>query len=250
MNLDFDEHASDGAYEQTNPNLTLDGKMVFQGRLSDSPFVESIWYTQSERAGNFTSVAATHWEMVITRMMGRTTMTVRGPETVATPAPIPPDAEFLGITFKLGTFMPIFPASGLVDAPINLPGANSRAFWLNGSAWEFPTFENADTFVARLTRAGLLAREPLVDAALRGQIKVKELSLRTVQRRFAQATGLSHSTVVQIERALRASGLLARGVPILDTVEQAGYADQPHLTRALRRYVGQTPGQILNIRIS
>ncbi len=249
MNSVFDERDTDPrVYDQTNPNLTLDGKMVFKGRLSESPFVESIWYTQSEQAGDFTSVAATRWEMVITKMAGRTTMTVRGPETFATPALIPPDAEFLGITFKLGTFMPIFPVPRLVDAPINLPDANSRSFWLNGSSWEFPDFENVDTFVARMMRAGLLAREPVVDAALSGQIKVKELSLRTLQRRFAQATGLSHGAVVQIERALRASDLLAHGVSILDTVDQAGYADQPHLTRALKRYMGQTPKQILDIR--
>jgi AraC-like DNA-binding protein len=28
-------------------------------------------------------------------------------------------------------------------------------------------------------------------------------------------------------------------------VEQAGYADQPHLTRSLRRFIGETPAQIM-----
>jgi hypothetical protein len=32
---------------------------------------------------------------------------------------------------------------------------------------------------------------------------------------------------------------------ILDTVDLAGYADQPHLTGSLKRYMGQTPAQIL-----
>ena len=27
-------------------------------------------------------------------------------------------------------------------------------------------------------------------------------------------------------------------------VDQAGYADQPHLTRALRRFAGLTPGEL------
>ena len=30
----------------------------------------------------------------------------------------------------------------------------------------------------------------------------------------------------------------------LDTVAQAGYFDQPHLTRALKRYIGLTPAQV------
>ncbi len=37
---------------------------------------------------------------------------------------------------------------------------------------------------------------------------------------------------------------LQQGVPTLDTVEQIGYADQSHLTHALKRFMGQTPAQI------
>ncbi|MCB0139261.1 MAG: AraC family transcriptional regulator, partial [Caldilineaceae bacterium] len=36
------------------------------------------------------------------------------------------------------------------------------------------------------------------------------------------------------------------GVSILDAVDEAGYYDQPHLTRALRQWVGYTPAQILH----
>jgi AraC-like DNA-binding protein len=42
-----------------------------------------------------------------------------------------------------------------------------------------------------------------------------------------------------------ATHLLQQGVSILDTVEQAGYFDQPHLTRSLKYLIGQTPAQIL-----
>jgi AraC-like DNA-binding protein len=34
-------------------------------------------------------------------------------------------------------------------------------------------------------------------------------------------------------------------VPILDVVFAEGYFDQAHLTRSLKRLVGQTPGQIV-----
>ena len=71
-----------------------------------------------------------------------------------------------------------------------------------------------------------------------------------VVTRFLRATGLTHGLVVQIERAQHALKLLQHGMPILDTVEQAGYADQPHLTRSLKRLVGQTPAQILKLRTS
>ena len=79
---------------------------AFEGRSSRSPFVEQTWQTQSEPEESFISVAASHWEMVVTRQRGAARLTVRGPETKATTVPIPEDAEFFGIQFSLGTFMP------------------------------------------------------------------------------------------------------------------------------------------------
>jgi hypothetical protein len=155
----------------------------------------------------------------------------------------PADGEWLGIRFRLGTVMPHLPASTLVDDAVTLPEAGSRSFWLQGSAWQFPDFENADAFVDRLVRDGLLVREPVVAAAMRGGLH--DLSLRSVQRRFLQTTGLSQSTVRQIERARQAMALLQQGASILDAVHAAGYYDQPHLTRSLKRFLGQTPAQIV-----
>ena len=113
---------------------------------------------------------------------------------------------------------------------------------LSGYGWQLPDYDNADTFVDWLVRKDLLARDPLVDAALQGQMQDRDL--RTIQRRFLRATGLTQSAVRQIERARYATHLLQQGVSILDTVEQAGYFDQPHLTRSLKHFIGQTPAQI------
>ena len=142
--------------------------------------------------------------------------------------------------------MPHLPPLKLRDRnDITLPEATNQAFWLLGMAWKTPTYDNADIFINRLVREGLLVREPVVEAVLQGH--VKDLSLRSVQRRFLRATGLTHNTVYQIERAQQAAALLRQGVPILDTVDRLGYADQPHLTRALKRYIGHTPAQILHL---
>ncbi|MFN8492507.1 MAG: AraC family transcriptional regulator [Caldilineaceae bacterium] len=217
---------------------------AFDGRASDSPFVEQIWRSQSDRAGDFLSVAASNWEMVITQVAGKLHVTVRGPETQAKPAYCPADGEWLGVIFKLGAFMPHLPTIHLVDDELNLPQAGSQSFWLHSSAWELPTYANVETFIAKLAREGLLVHEPVVEAALQNQ--ATDLSLRSVQRRFLHATGLTHGAVSQIERARQATTLLQQGTSILDTVDLAGYADQPHLTRSLKRLIGQTPAQILS----
>lgn len=138
--------------------------------------------------------------------------------------------------------MPNLPASRLVDGAVDLPNASSRSFWLAGSAWQFPEFGNLDVFVARLIRAGLLVHEPAVGAALNGQRS--PLSDRSIQRHFRRTTGVTLTAVRQINRARYATVLLQEGTPILDVVEAAGYYDQPHLTRSLRYFIGQTPAQL------
>lgn len=214
-------------------------------RASDSPFVERVWRSHSEGVTPFLSIGVNHCEFVVSRLQGKITMTLRGPETKATPiGNAPAEGEWFGILLKLGTFLPHLPTSRLVDDQVDLPTASSNSFWLSGSVWQLPNYENADIFVERLVREGLLLRDPIVEAALQGQFK--GLTLRAVQYRFLQATGITQSTARQIERARYATLLLQQGVSIADTIDQAGYYDQPHLTRSLKRFIGQTPAQLLH----
>ena len=220
----------------------------FDTRSSDSPFVETIWRTQSTGGGSFISTAASHWEMVVTKQKGKITLSLRGPETKASPAPIPEDAEFLGIIFKHGTFMPHLPATKLVDEEIHLPETARNSFQMYGATWQFPNFENADTFVNRLIREDLLAQDHVVDDVLRG--RTLDLSLRSLQRRFLHVTGLTYKAIQQIERARHALALLQSGIPIPETAFRAGYFDQPHLTRSLKLFAGQTPAQIVESNLA
>src|SRR5688572_10135123 len=136
----------------------------FEERLSDSPFVERIWSTQSTRAGSFTSISTIFWSMVIAKRRGRITISLHGPETGATCKEFPDEAEWFGITFKLGTFVPHIPPGSVIDRNINLPDTSGRSFSLGASTWQFPNYENADTFVDRLVREGVLIHDPVMDA--------------------------------------------------------------------------------------
>ena len=218
--------------------------ITFEDRPSDSPLIERVWRSHSKRAGTFHSMAASNWVMVVTRLAGRTFLTVRGPETRATSADCPADGEWIGVYFKLGTFMPRLPNCILRDRnDVTLPEASSRSFWLNGSAWEYPSFDNIETFVTRLVKKGLIDTDPHVQAVLHGQ--PRRLSQRTEQRHFLRATGMTQATIRQIERARHAANLLRNGSPIAAVAQDAGYFDQAHLTRSLKHFVGQTPSQII-----
>jgi hypothetical protein len=209
----------------------------------ESPFIQAIYQARSVGGGSFASTAVSNWEMVVTKQKGKIMISLRGPETKASPAPIPKDAEFLGIIFKHGTFMPQLPGSKLVDNEIHIPETVKNSFQLFGDVWEFPSFENVDVFVNRLVRNDLLIHDPMVGDVLNG--KMHDLSLRSVQRRFVQVTGLTYKTIQQIERARQAAALLQKGVPISETTYQTGYFDQAHLTNSLKRFYGQTPVQII-----
>jgi AraC-like DNA-binding protein len=219
---------------------------IYEERLSDSPYIASIGHFYIEGACSQLCAADVSSNIMIVTYQGKTVFTVWGPEIQAAMMNFPDGAEFLFIRFKLGGFMPRFPVNTLVNTGVMLPEASRQSFWLDSAAWEIPNYENADTFVDWLVQDGLLVHEPVVDAVIQERPQ-HEIAPRTVRHRFLRATGVTHSTIRQIERAKQAAALLQNGVPILDTVYQAGYADQPHMTRALRRYIGQTPAEIARV---
>lgn len=226
---------------------TIDDKpsavIAFEDRASDSPFIERVWRSRSEKGGRFLSVASPHWEMVMTRLHGRTTVTMRGPETKPTWADCPEGGEWVAVRFKLGTFMRHMPPASLMNRnDLNLPGAAGGAFALGGERWTFPDFDDAEAFVARLVKTGLVVRDAPLQAALDGDPHA--LSPRTAQRRFLRATGMSHTFTRQVERARHATVLLKSEMPIVDVAHEAGYFDQAHLTRSVRRLIGQTPANV------
>lgn len=189
-----------------------------------------------------TSIAAAHWDLVFWQHRGQVRVAVQGPESKASPAPVPDDATFFGIVFSLGTSLSRLPASRLVDGSAELPGATRRSFWLDGSAWRMPDYDNAEGFVRRLVRQDVLVRDPVVAAALRGASA--DVSERTVQRRFLAATGLTRDAIRQIGRARQAAVLIQEGLPVHQVVYRLGYFDQPHLARSLTRYIGRTATQL------
>ncbi len=214
----------------------------YEERPSDSPYEETIMHGRTLSDDSPLRPAECHWHMVFVRKDGEARVVFVGPWTTAGFTYYAAGAEILWVKFKLGTFMPHLPASNFLDAETILPEASSRSFWLKGSAWRFPDHENAETFVERLVRNDVLVRDPLVEAALRGQ--AQGLSARTVRHRFLRATGLTQGRIRQVERAQRAAALLRQGTPISDAVHEVGYFDQPHMTRSLKQWVGHTPAQI------
>jgi AraC-like DNA-binding protein len=218
---------------------------IVEQRTSDSPCVELITRGHTTGTGTTIRPAEIAWHMVFVRYNGKVQSLVVGPLTSAGVVSFTAGAEILWIKFKLGVFMPRLPATALLNSETPLPGAASQSFWLHSMAWRWPDYENADTFVDRLVREEVVARDPIVEAVL--QQRRPALSPRTLRHRFLRATGLSHNQIQQVKRAQLAERLLRQGRSIFDTVDEAGYSDQPHLTRSLKHWIGYTPAQLVRL---
>ncbi|MEU4318946.1 helix-turn-helix domain-containing protein [Nocardia fluminea] len=216
--------------------------LVFETRLSDSPWVESVWTCRSDQVTEMTSVATETWGLVFWEQQGVPSAAVTGPEIATSTAPVPEGADFVGIQFAVGTSLRAVTATTLVDSGIALPDVTARGFWLDGDRWETPRVDDAEALVDRLVGHGVVVRDALVADTLRGLTPA--ITERTLERRFRAATGLTRGAVRQIERARTAALLLSAGDVPGDVIDKLGYYDEPHLARALRRFVGRTAGQL------
>ncbi|ABP55577.1 helix-turn-helix- domain containing protein, AraC type [Salinispora tropica CNB-440] len=189
-----------------------------------------------------TSVATACWGLVFWERQGTWYAAVTGPETKTDIAPVPEGARFVGIDFAVGTSLRVLPTPALVDGGTQLPDTTRRTFRLAGVRWETPGPDDAEALVDRLVRTGAVVRDPIVTAVRRGHRP--PVSQRTVERRFRAATGLTQGAVRQVERVREAAALLAAATPVADVVSRLDYVDEPHLARALRRYVGRTARQL------
>src|SRR5581483_5649799 len=129
--------------------------LVYEERSSDSPFIETVTRGFTVCDGSTVRPAESHWHMVFVKHSGIQQLLVVGPLTASGIASWGKDAEILWVKFKLGTFMPHLPTRRFVNAEIALPGATSQSFWLRGSAWQIPDFENVEPFVKRLAHDGI-----------------------------------------------------------------------------------------------
>lgn len=189
---------------------------------------------------------------------------VAGPATAPVLAELPAGARVLGVRFRVGAAGAALglPAAELLDLHVPL-----RDLW--GSAADrieerllarphFPLAELARAVAARepagfdpLVRAAAvrLARTDPTLPELGASLGVGERQLR---RRFADAVGYPPKTLQRVLRFQRFLRLAAAGAGreqenggVARLAADAGYADQAHLTREVRRLGGLPPAALL-----
>jgi hypothetical protein len=216
--------------------------VVREERASDSPLVERIARVRFERDWRGVTTPDGCWDIVVRRVGGRVELLQTGLITKPVELAYAAGDEYLSISFKPGVFMPRLPGKRMVDRGRLHPTPSPRTFWLEQGALEIPTFDNAEGLVDRLVRRELIVRDEIVEGVVEG--RPRAIHPRSVQRHFLEAMGLTAKRLEQIQRACRAVELLAKGKRAVDVALELGYADQSHMTRALKAIMGRTPSAV------
>lgn len=191
---------------------------------------------------------------------------VSGPQTRPTVERLDPGSVVVGLRFRPGAAPAALgvPASELVDLALgsdDLWGSDALALGERMAAAGSPRQAAAMLEAAVLARLGNRATaDPLVGEAVRrlqpwgvrdvGSLPSSlHISERQLRRRCHEAIGLAPKL---LQRMLRFQGFLAltqrehgEGTSLARLAANAGYADQPHLTRESLRLAGRTPRALL-----
>ena len=219
------------------PQLTI--------RSADSPFVQAVtrWVIDHDDRGK--AVPDGCWDLVVIKHEDQTNILLTGQTTRAVPLRFDPGDEILTISFKASAFLAFIPSTALLDNGILLPQTGNR-FQLGSDHFEIPSFENVEEFTRSLLKKDQLRQDEIVAEVLRDQPPA--YSLRSIQRRFLRATGMTHSYFRQIQRARQAATLLQSGKSAVEAAVETNYADQPHMSRSLKRILGYTPTEIASLK--
>ena len=211
-------------------------------RASDSPLVERVTRVRFDSDWRGVTTPDGCWDIVVRRVKGRVELLQTG--LITRPVELAYDAgdEYLSISFKPGVFMPRLPGKRMIDRGVLRPTPSARTFRMEQDELEIPTFDNAEGLVDRLVRRELIVRDEIVEGIVEG--RPRAIHPRSVQRHFLEAMGVTAKRLQQIQRACRAIELLANGKRVIDVALELGYADQSHMTRALKAIMGKTPSEV------
>jgi Helix-turn-helix domain len=214
---------------------------LYEEKDSACPYVDVVWHTVDTSDGTYLAAADACWDMIFTRTAATSRVLLSGPSSRPTPVPYQTGNRNVGVRFTQGTYFTHVEPQSMCNRTIALPMPDAECFELDGRTWPMPDYDGIDELLAGFDAVGLIAHDPVIDAALRGIHP--PLSPRSVQRHFTRITGQSPQQVRQIARAREAVARLRTGEAIADVAYELGYADQSHLSRDVKRLTGYTPAE-------
>jgi len=216
---------------------------VYEQRASESALANCMWRARATRDGNFTDPASERWSLNFVRQQnGIMTVEIYGPSTSPRVLNWRKGETYWGIDFNAYVLMPGFNKEQITGVHLTLPVTDGE-FEIGVHRIKVADYEHLEQLVDGMQTAGVLTESSLVHRVLAG--KTSGTSERNRQRQVRRVTGLSQKQILQVRRARYAEELLRDGYLPAEVAQLAGYADQPHMTRAIKQTMGKTPGQIV-----
>lgn len=225
-------------------------------RESLARHVDCVWAERSSRDDALLPDAA------VELVWSGTGLFVRGADTRPHAIGSFPERTFVVVRFRPGAAAGVLGLHGmeLADARVGV-----SALWGRGEMERLESLLAActsaaqaaelleDIVAARVSELPDPAVEAVVAALRSSNARVATLadrigvSERQLLRRCTAALGYGPKTLGRILRFQRFRALAAAraGIGLAELAAEAGYADQPHLTRECVRFAGQTPGMLL-----
>lgn len=208
-------------------------------RSSEHPLIDTVWTTRNVTDGIYSATPDGSWDLIVLiQTDGSKQMMITGQATKPMDVPYTAGTSSVVISFSKGAFIPAY-AGKLRDSFEMLANVDDDHFRVAGQVFTFPTFDTAEVLVEAMVSAGILFADPLVYAAFTRTPQAA--SLRSSQRHFTKTTGITQKYFEQIERAQNAIRQLQNGKRPSDVAADAGFTDQPHLARSLKKIMGIKP---------
>ena len=168
-----------------------------------------------------------------------------GQATKSAYVPYNKGSDSVVISFAAGVYMPQLSGDKMLDLAELLPMSDDEHFELAGELFAVPTYETAEQLVEELAAKHIIKIDEVVAAVLAGTPKA--LSDRAMQRHFHKVTGMSKKGLEQIHRAQEAVRILQAGKAPREAAADAGYADQAHMAKSLKKLMDSKPSDTKHI---
>jgi hypothetical protein len=215
--------------------------LSWRERNSELESIASVWTCTTSEITPRTVFADPCISIILAKSEDRAVIVLRGPETKPREEIYLPGYTWTGIRLRPGVQIKNFPAQRYLNSYRLLAVESDGRFQFDGTWLQFPDFDNAEQLIEQMRDSGCLSGK-----VLDGHEYPKQgMSAKTYSRFIKRSTGLSPYKLHQLQRVTKALHLLQQGMPAVTVAAELGFADQAHLHRALKQFLGHTPKELL-----
>lgn len=215
--------------------------LYWKERSSELGAIDSVWTGIASEVTPRTVLADPCISIIFIKGSDSAEVILRGPETKPRGDILLPGYTWIGIRLKPGVQLKNFPTQQFADKLRRLPANRNGQFEFEGTLLKFPDFESVEKLIQQMYDLGYLSGTPL-----NSQVAPRQgMSAKSHSRYIKRSTGLSPYKLHQLQRMAEALRLLRQGMPAAKVASELGFADQAHLTRAAKQFLGHTPKELV-----